>query len=232
MTWRRAPDLRRACEGSLATLATRVRLGPSLAVDVSAMDEGRRRWLLPAPAVVELGLALARLAFVGLLAIALGGGVAAIFGSGFGRTFVAGDPPGTSYTAARCADFFEYSPGATSCEQAATWHHFSEVVWYRLFAGVLGLVLGGAYLVGRRLRRTGTQVLPPGFEVTVGTAMYGAAAIYLLGISFNAAMTHQTAGVGQWLSGGVVAAALAATYGFVLYRVLLSRAANPNSRTG
>jgi hypothetical protein len=192
---------------------------------VAAAADGRRsRWLLPGPAIAELTLALTRLAIVGLIAIALSGGLAAIFASAFGRTFVAGDPPGTTYTAARCADFFEYSPGATSCEQAATWHHVTEVVWYRLDAGMLGLLLLGAYAVARRIRRSRSDVLPPGFEATVGAAMYAAAAVYLLGTSFNSAMANQTAGVGQWLSGGLISAAMAAIYGFVLYRLLLRRA--------
>ena len=155
----------------------------------------------------------------------MSGIVAAIFGSAFGRSFVAGDPPGVTYTATRCADFLGYSPGAKTCEQAATWHHYGEVVQYRLAAGLLGLLLLAVYLLARRKLRGDPTALPWGFEATIGTAMYGAAALYLLATSANAAVLHETAGVGDLLSGGVIAAIMAAVYGIALYRALLRRGA-------
>jgi hypothetical protein len=182
------------------------------------------RWLLPRAALVELAFALTRLAIVGLFAIGVSGVVAGIFGAVFGRSFVAGDPPGVSYTAARCADFAEYAPGATTCEQAATWHHYGEVVQYRLGAGLLGLLLLAACSIARRRLRGDPAALPPGFEATVGTVMYGAAACYLLGTSVDAAVLHEAAGVGEMLSGGLIAAVMTLAYGIVLYRLLLSRA--------
>jgi hypothetical protein len=182
-----------------------------------------RKWLLPRSAVIELGFALTRLAIAGLVAIGISGVVAGIFGWAFGRSFVAGDPPGVTYTAARCADFLEYSPGATTCREAAEWHHYGEVVQYRLGAGLLGVLLLAAYALARRKLQGDPAALPPGFEATIGTAMYGAAAFYLLATSMNGALVHETAGIGGWLSGGLVAAVMAAVYGVVLYRVLLRR---------
>jgi hypothetical protein len=128
-----------------------------------------------------------------------------------------------TYTAARCADFLEYSPGATTCREAAEWHHYGEVVQYRLGAGLLGVLLLAAYALARRKLQGDPAALPPGFEATIGTAMYGAAAFYLLATSMNGALVHETAGIGGWLSGGLVAAVMAAVYGVVLYRVLLRR---------
>jgi hypothetical protein len=182
-----------------------------------------RKWLLPRSAVIELGFALTRLAIAGLVAIGISGVVAGIFGWAFGRSFVAGDPPGVTYTAARCADFLEYSPGATTCREAAEWHHYGEVVQYRLGAGLFGVLLLAAYALARRKLQGDPAALPPGFEATIGTAMYGAAAFYLLATSMNGALVHETAGIGGWLSGGLVAAVMAAVYGVVLYRVLLRR---------
>jgi hypothetical protein len=182
-----------------------------------------RKWLLPRSAVIELGFALTRLAIAGLVAIGISGVVAGIFGWAFGSSFVAGDPPGVTYTAARCADFLEYSPGATTCREAAEWHHYGEVVQYRLGAGLLGVLLLAAYALARRKLQGDPAALPPGFEATIGTAMYGAAAFYLLATSMNGALVHETAGIGGWLSGGLVAAVMAAVYGVVLYRVLLRR---------
>jgi hypothetical protein len=182
-----------------------------------------RKWLLPRSAVIELGFALTRLAIAGLVAIGISGVVAGIFGWAFGRSFVAGDPPGVTYTAARCADFLEYSPGATTCREAAEWHHYGEVGQYRLGAGLLGVLLLAAYALARRKLQGDPAALPPGFEATIGTAMYGAAAFYLLATSMNGALVHETAGIGGWLSGGLVAAVMAAVYGVVLYRVLLRR---------
>ena len=195
-------------------------------METSSSGGAYRQWLLPRPAVVALGFALTRLVIAGLIAIGVSGVVAGVTGSAFGRSFVAGDPPGLTYTAARCADYFEYSPGATTCEEAATWHHYGEIVQYRLGAGLLGVLVLAAYVFARRKIRTEANILPAGFEATIGTAMYGAAAFFLLATSVNGAVLHETAGIGAALSGGMVAALMAAAYGIVLYRVLLQRAAS------
>ena len=193
-------------------------------MQTSSVESTGRRWLLPRPAALELAFTLARLAIVGLVSIALSGVVAGVFGSAFGRSFVAGDPPGMTYPAARCTDFFEYAPGAKTCEQAATWHHYAEVVQYRLGAGLLGLLLLAVYLLAWRKLRGDPTALPWGFEATIGTAMFGVAAVYLLATSANAAVLHETAGVGALLSGGVIAVVMATVYGIALYRALLRRA--------
>ncbi len=63
-----------------------------------------RRFVPPDPArrpvLVELALALALLAGIGLTAIGLSGATAAGFRAAFGQDFVARDLPGVTYTAA------------------------------------------------------------------------------------------------------------------------------------
>src|SRR5947207_3205365 len=84
-------------------------------------------------------------AAVGLIAVGVSGLLAAVFGAALGRDFVAGDRPGVTSTSARCADLREYAPGANTCRDAATIHHYGEIVDYRIAAGLLGLGLLCAY---------------------------------------------------------------------------------------
>jgi hypothetical protein len=187
---------------------------------LASMDPPPQMWLLPRATLADLSLTLGRLAIAGFLAIGVSGVVAAGMGATFGESFVAGDPPGLTYTTDRCADFFEYAPTARSCEEAATTHHFGEVVDYRLAAGVLGL-LGLIPYAWLRRRLRGNPSLPPGFEATVGTTLYGAAAVFLLASSVNGFVLGETAGVGGYLSGGIVVLVLGGYYAISLYRTLL-----------
>ncbi|HYX44502.1 MAG TPA: hypothetical protein VE760_05615, partial [Acidimicrobiales bacterium] len=154
--------------------------------------------------------------------------VAGGMGAAFGKEFVAGDMGGVTYTPERCAYFLEYDPAPT-CAQAATEHHFDEVVVYRLGAGVLGLLALGGYAVAGRWRRLSRFVstvglLPDGFVATMGTAAFGVAAVALVGNSLGLMIIGgETAGAGQYLSGGVVALAAAAFFLARLHRALLRR---------
>src|SRR5204862_279998 len=84
------------------------------------------------------------------------------------------DAPGVTYTVERCADYFEYFPNARDCADAATQHHFEEVVTSRGAAGVLGLlVLSGLFLIRRRYPRgAGVRVLPESFAPTVAATLF------------------------------------------------------------
>ena len=109
----------------------------------------------------EAARSLVLLGAVGLLAIGLSGLLAAAGGAALGKAFVSGDGPDVTYSATRCADLQEYHPSPT-CEQAATGHHYDEVVGYRLAAGVLGLVvLGGWFAVVRPWRRGPSPAVLP-----------------------------------------------------------------------
>jgi hypothetical protein len=207
----------------------------------SARDLSRRfsrtaGLLLPLPTVAQLVESLALLAAVGLLAIGLSGGLAHVFGTAFGKSFVSGDAPGVTYTAARCADFLEYHPEARTCEGAAVAHHFDEVVWYRLDAGVLGIIALVAFGLVRRYnrRRFGdARALPDGFIGAIGSASFGLAAAGLLFLGLGGVVFGSGRGAGDFLSGGVVAFVVFLFFAGALIRTLRARARGDlNRETG
>ncbi|HEY7133833.1 MAG TPA: hypothetical protein VIB48_02100 [Acidimicrobiia bacterium] len=160
------------------------------------------------PVVHDVGAEGARLAGIALVAIGVSGLLAWGMGALGSKGFVAGDPPGVTYTAARCADFFEYEPHATSCEQAATEHHFGEIVMYRSAAGVLGAVVL-AVAVRRRRRRPPSDVLPDTLVPTVAATVAGVAGLWLCGQGVDSIVLRTDGGGGEYLSAGIVALALA-----------------------
>jgi hypothetical protein len=144
---------------------------------------------------------------VGALTIGLSGIVAALFGTYFGAGFVAGDGVGVTYTADRCADYFEYVPNAASCAEAAAVHHLGEVEDSRLTMGVLGLLALLAFFAARRfLRLRGPAWTPRWSSVAVVLlALFAVAAATLGGLSAMELAFGQTSGVGGDLAAGIVA---------------------------
>ncbi|MFU8871597.1 permease prefix domain 1-containing protein [Micromonospora sp. SL4-19] len=148
---------------------------------------------------------------LGLLAIGVSGLLAEVLGRLFGPHLVAGDAPGVTYTAARCAEFLRYAPGSSTCARAAEVHHWGEVVEYRVAAGLLGLLALALYTA---LRRRGplraarwTPPTPP--LALVAVAVFGlAAALLTLPVLAQAAL-GDSAGIGANLSAGLVAAVAA-----------------------
>lgn len=193
----------------------------------SPRDVARGFTTVPSMAVVrQLAVTLAFLAGIGLVAVGASGAVAAGMGAAFGKDFVAGDPSGVTYTKARCDYFLEYYPKEVTCAKAAAAHHYDEVVMYRVAAGVLGLLTLGAAWAMRRRWKGDDLLLPDGFVPIIAVSLFGAAGAYLLFDSFGLAVIGgETNGVGQWLSGGVVAAVMAAAYLRPLARSLLVRSA-------
>ncbi len=171
----------------------------------------------------ELAIAMTWLAAVGLIAIGVSGVLAAVFGATLGHDFVAGDRPGVTYTPTRCADLREYAPGANTGGEAATDHHYGEIVDYRIAAGLLGLGLLGVFLFARRRHLTETSHLPAAFTSTVGVSVFGLAGAALLAFSANLALLGDPSRVGQYLSGGIVSALVAAAFAWSFLSTLLGR---------
>jgi len=183
-------------------------------------------WLPPFPTLAQLAEKLAFLAAVGLIAIGVSGGLNALFGAAFGKSFVAGDMPGVTYTAARCQNFLEYHPEAQTCTQAAVAHHFDEEVWYRVDAGVLGIFAVGAFFVIRRYNRKrfgDARLLPEGFTGIIGAALFGLAAAGLLVLGFGALIMSKP-GSGVMLADGAVSAVVFVAFGLALLKTLRERA--------
>ncbi len=177
----------------------------------------RRLWAQP----IRHGLMLAAtyVIAIGLLAVGMSGLLAAGADALWGNRFVAGDLPGVTYTASRCAEFREYAPHARTCLEAAASHHAGEVIDYRLAAGILGL---GVLAMWAWLRRRDPgQVLPAVVVPAVATAVFAAAAAALFGQGLGSLILNADhGGAGQWLSGAVVAALVAAWFVRQLLRAL------------
>jgi hypothetical protein len=171
------------------------------------------------PRLADLWLPLHRLVIVGFLAIAASGVVAWGLDAAFGDAFVAGDAPGVTYTAARCADLAEYAPGASTCRAAAATHHAGEVIEFRIATVVLALAAGFGYLGVRRTARLGDDA-PAAFEPTVGATAFGLAGAALLALGADGLLLGRDAGAGQYLSAAIVAIPLALLYATRAYRAM------------
>jgi hypothetical protein len=171
---------------------------------------------------VQLVLSMILVGGIGLVAIGASAGLAGAMEAAAGKSFVAGDQAGVTYTPARCADFFEYFPHAASCEAAATDHHYDEVISYRAAAGVLGLLVLAGYAVIRRRRGGSVGMLPDGFVATIGATVFGIGG-GLLVVQGVGLMTAGMDGAGNALSGGIVGVMVAAGFAVQLYRSLLLR---------
>ncbi|HZQ86815.1 MAG TPA: permease prefix domain 1-containing protein [Acidimicrobiales bacterium] len=177
--------------------------------------------------VRQLARAAVFLVAVGLIAIGVSGGVAQMMGSTSSARFVAGDAPGFVNPPSRCDYYLEYYPQGSTCSGAAALHHFDEVVMYRVAAGLLGLVLMAACAWERRRRRSlERQVLPDAFVATIGATVFTAAGVFLLLFSFDQWKVNSSSGMGQYLSGGVVALPVGIAFGISLLRSLARRAAS------
>jgi hypothetical protein len=200
------------------------RFGP---VAVVARRSGRSRAGDVRAIAAELTGTLGLMAAVGLLTIGASGLVSLGMRALWGDAFVAGDPAGVTYTAARCDDFREYHPEAATCQDAAAAHHADEVVDYRLAAGVLGVAALAAawWLRRRRSPEWGDAgLLPDGVVAVAGLTAFGGAGALLTVQGLGQLLAGGgDDGPGQWLSGGVIALAVAAWFGVALLRLLVGR---------
>ncbi|WP_439902592.1 hypothetical protein [Microbacterium azadirachtae] len=148
---------------------------------------------------------------LGLVVIGISGLVSWALEAFLGPAFLAGDVNGVTYTAARCADFLGFFPGAGSCAAAAAMHHSEEIVSERLAAGVLGLLLLLVWLLVRSIRgavpiaRDDRRLLLIASAVAylgVGMVGFGSG---VLSVLLDLARGLAVAGVGVRLSDGAIA---------------------------
>lgn len=184
------------------------------------------RYAAPLRTAVDTG-SLARplvgLFALGAIAVGVSGGVAEVMGRVWGAGFVSGDQPGTTYPAERCAEYEEYFPGH-GCLDAASLHHWGEVVQYRVVFGVLGLV---ALVVYTRMQRR-APVSPAWVVPAAAAAMFGLAALVLGAVATRSAVAGGQ-GVGASLSAAVVSATVALGTLAVLVCVVLASRRSPTS---
>jgi hypothetical protein len=163
--------------------------------------------------------ATAVVAALGMVAVGVAGVAAELFGRWFGWAFVAGDPPGVTYSPARCAEYLEYFPDAGGCAQAALSHHFGEVVFYRVAAGVLGLIVLAVLWGLRRHPRLRPWLPTRELVAALGALGAGAAAVAMLGYGgLMLAGLGVDHGAGDPLSLGTVALPTAVAFAWTLRR--------------
>jgi hypothetical protein len=178
---------------------------------------------VPLSAIVrELVLVVGLLGAIGAIAVGTSGLLSVGMDAAYGATFVAGDQPTVTYTAARCAEYHDLAPSESSCARAAARHHTDEIEVTRVATGVLGLgALGIWFWVRRRWGRSSWRsILGGAYVPAIGAAVFGAAALGLGAQSLQSAGWGSTNGLGQWLSATVVALVVAGAFGVVLVREL------------
>ncbi len=191
-----------------------------------------QRYPMPGLALLaDLALTAWKLGSIGLVAVGASGLVVAAMNQLFGRAFVAAVAPGTRLPRADCQHWLSIWPHAHSCTQAYLLESSSDAVTLRGAAGLLGLVLLAGYLVVRRVaRRHGWSpgLLPDGFAPTIAVSLFGVTGLALAWLALmhggGPSPVGGVSGPGFYLSGAIVALAMAAWYGRSLQRTLLRRA--------
>jgi hypothetical protein len=185
----------------------------------------RRLRTVPGLAVLaDVAMSGWRLGSIGLLAVGASGLVAAVMNQAFGRSFV-GSASGAALPLAACRHWLSNWPGAHSCAQAYLLESSSDAVSLRVFTGLTGLILLGGYCLARRSGWS-RGVLPDAFVPTIGMSLFGAAGLGLLALSLShvSVLGPLTTGPGSYLSGAVVALAMAAVFAVQVQRTLLRHA--------
>jgi hypothetical protein len=174
------------------------------------------------PATAGLVLAALKLGWTGMFAVAASGFVALVMNHLFGRSFVGGTPAGTRFAPAQCQYWLSIWHGAHSCAQAAMLESSSDAVSLRVLGGgAIGLALLGAYLLALRYGRpAGFRALPRGLFPLIAAAVFTVGALALVVCTFTGGPLGAPAGPGAYLSGALVASAVAAGYSARARRLL------------
>jgi hypothetical protein len=199
-----------------AQLAAISAFGPVKAVvhAHASRPDGFVRGRTPAAILGDLILAGWRLAGTGLVAVGASGLVALLMNLAFGRAFTGQAPAGVTFGKAGCAYWMGLWPGAHSCAAAHLLEASSDAVVLRAGAGVMGTALLVAYGVARYLQRRrggGPVVVLGGYFPLLAAGVFGAGALGLAVAQITGITVRQ--GPGSYLSGAIVAAAVALWYG-------------------
>jgi hypothetical protein len=168
----------------------------------------------PAAVLGDLIMTTWKLGGLGLTAVGASGVVVALMNVTLGRGFTGQPPPGVTFPKASCAYWMAGWPGAHTCAQAAMLENSSDEVILRIFGGVFGLAVLGTYLTVRYIQRLhgfGPGELLAGYFPLLAASVFGAGALGLAAAQLTGFTVD--AGPGAYLSGAIVAAAVAVWYG-------------------
>ena len=217
----------RMAAGSAPVAAAR-----SAVADFGAPGEiasAQREALVDGPSSVLFSLVdlVLRIGIVGMLAVAASGALSAVAGRLWGAAFVAGDTHGVTYTAQRCAQYLALVPGSRSCAEAASVHHWGEVVDGRVSALLLAAIGLVIWLVLRR--RPGYRRAPDLLLGVLGVALFSLAAVVLGLVAVSSLGEGGAVGAGAPLSAAICAGAAALVFVPPLVRGVRA-GARPDSR--
>jgi hypothetical protein len=198
-----------------AEAAAVARFGPAELIAVAERDT----WRAPVAVIARQFIGSATL-LGGIAAIAVGiSGLAALLVRGLSSARFLVDTPTTSVlTPSNCARWLgtnNVTSPVPECRTAAINDWVSEVIGYRLAAGVLGVIVVLLVVVVRR-RRGGVAQLPALVTDTIAAAAFTVAGVWLLATGVDAIVVSHGDGAGQWLSAAPVALAAAAVFGLRL----------------
>jgi len=173
---------------------------------------------------------------LGAIAVGLSGLTAAAVHAVAGTRILVSNPTAAQLNPARCASLLAGQPAGVDCRTAQLQDWVGEVIWYRIAAGVLGLLaVATVHLLARRRRRraqpSGTRLLLPRTVLdTIGATAFTAAAIATAALGLDAVVTARGTGSGQWLSATPIAAAAAVVFGVRLVRDVRATEPTPPGR--
>jgi hypothetical protein len=206
-----------------AELAAVTRFGP--AGHLAAAERDRLKTPLRALAS-QFAATAVLLGGVGAVAVGASGAISAGIAWFAGTRVLAAPAPGAVLSGSDCARWLALDPAARTCRAAATADWASEVIWYRLAVGLLGvLCLAGLVALRRRTAATSRwALLPSAVSDTIALTLFGVGGLWTLGKGLDAVAGSAGDGSGQWLSAAVVALLAAAGFGARLARDLRSGA--------
>lgn len=156
----------------------------------------------------------------GIAAVAVGiSGLSALFVRAVSSSrFLVDTPTASVLTQSNCSRWLGRNTLAlpvTQCREAAMKDWVSEVIGYRLAAGLLGAIVV-LVVLGIRRRRGALPQLPVLMTDTLAAAAFTVAGVWLMAAGVDAVVVSHGDGAGQWLSAAPVALVAAGVFGLRL----------------